>query len=63
MNTKKKPSGHMRFEYNKEMLETYFYSSRGGKGISRNQMKDKINAFISKKTKYPKYIIFSPIID
>ncbi len=63
MANKRKVKGYLRFEYDGEVLGNYFYSGINENGISRVQRKLKIQQFISKKTKHPKYIIFSPIIN
>lgn len=61
--TKTRVKGNVRFEYDGEILETYFYSSLKDGGISRAERKIKVNNFINRKTKLAKYIVYSPIID
>lgn len=61
--TKTRVKGHVRFEYDNEILETYFYSGTKDGGISRADRKIKVNSFLNRKTKLAKYVIFSPIID
>ena len=55
--------GNVRFEYDGEILESYFYSGTKYNGISRTERRTKVNQFLSKKTKHPKYVVYSPIID
>jgi hypothetical protein len=63
MRNRKAVKGIVKFEYENEILETYFYSGANENGISKVERTTKIKQFVSKKTKHPKYVIFSPILN